>query len=529
MLVANKFPIGVSSFEKIIESNSYYIDKTQFVEKLVTEGDYYFLSRPRRFGKSLFLDTLKQAFLGKEKLFKGLYLENNWNWEEKYPVIHLSFGAGELRNLAELTIKINELLQEIMNNHQLELINTSISGKFQELIKKLKAKYKQNVVILIDEYDKPMLDNLANHDVCVDMRSGLRDLYSAIKDSDAYIKFVFITGVSKFSKVSLFSGLNNLRDLTYNQEYGAICGYTQKELEATFNELIVVDELPRIKSWYNGYNFMSDVSVYNPFSILNFFADKKTYRNYWFSSGSPNFLINLLIQRKYYLPELKKLMVPEIYLDSFDIEKIDINLLLFQSGYLTVANVITNSDGQDSIEFSVPNKEVELSLNAYIVNYIYGDIATTYSLGNNFTQALVNHDFTRLKDSIISLFASIPYNWYVKNDIAHYEGFYCSLFYAFIVGMGHHVIAEDVSSKGRVDLTIIYKNEVYIFELKTTNSKQNLTKGPLEQIKFKGYANKYIESYGKIYAIGLTFNEEERNLVDFKYEQLKHTNKVVTE
>ena len=513
----NMFPVGISTLSKMVET-CYYVDKTQFVEKLVKDGQYYFLSRPRRFGKSLLLDTIKQAFLGNKDVFKGLYLENNWDWDKKYPVIHLSFGSSSVLTEPEiLNNYINTILLLNARNHELELYGDNYSNNFHILIDDI---YKKNgntpVVILIDEYDKPILETLTNPELCKQMRDVLRGLYGVIKDNDDKIKFTFLTGVSKFSKAGIFSQLNNLRDITYNTEYGAVCGYTQEELETTFGELIVAEDLPDIKRWYNGYNFMSDVSVYNPFSILNFFADRKTYNNYWFSSGSPSFLINLLFARKYYLPDLEKTVVPKVYLDAFDIEKIDINLLLFQSGYLTISHVNTEDKEQYMVEFSVPNKEVEISLNAYIIKYIYGDIATTYSLGNNLNQALIKGDFVQVKDAIINLFAGVPYNWYVKNDIAHYEGFYCSLFYAFLIGQGHNIVAEDTTNKGRIDITLIYKNIAYIFELKTMLKASNIE--PLQQIKDRQYAQKYIGKYDKVYAIGMIFNEVERNLVDFAWE-----------
>ncbi|HNM03588.1 MAG TPA: AAA family ATPase, partial [Leptospiraceae bacterium] len=218
-----KLPIGIQTFSKIREGNYYYVDKTQFLADLVENGSYYFLSRPRRFGKSLFLDTLREAFLGSKEYFKGLYLENNWNWDKKYPVIRIDFGTGQLRSASELEQRILEILMNNRNLYEIEdTEHKSLQGKFEGLIQNLHKKYSEKVVILIDEYDKPILDNITDKPLAREMRDGLRNIYSVMKGADAYIKFAFITGVSKFSKINLFSGLNNLQDITLNKRYAAV-------------------------------------------------------------------------------------------------------------------------------------------------------------------------------------------------------------------------------------------------------------------------------------------------------------------
>ncbi|NPA49074.1 MAG: AAA family ATPase, partial [Thermodesulfobacteria bacterium] len=292
-----KLPIGIQSFEKIRSDNFYYVDKTPFVKRLVERGSgYYFLSRPRRFGKSLFLDTLRQAFLARRELFQGLYLENNWDWSVKYPVIYISFGAGVIEDEEDLLRDIFFILER----QQEELGITckhldDYKNCFHELIIRTAEKYRQKVVVLVDEYDKPILDRIENKEIALKIREKLKNFYSVLKDADPYLKFVFITGVTKFSKVSLFSGLNNLKDITIHPEYATICGYTQSEFEHVFADRLKGLDLEEVKRWYNGYSWLGE-PVYNPFDIL-LFLDFREFRPFWFETGTPTFLIKLLIEK----------------------------------------------------------------------------------------------------------------------------------------------------------------------------------------------------------------------------------------
>ncbi|WP_297889909.1 AAA family ATPase, partial [Sulfurihydrogenibium sp.] len=303
-----KLPIGVQTFSKIIQENCYYIDKTHFVKKLES-GGYYFLSRPRRFGKSLFLDTLKEAFSGNKELFKGLYLYNNWDWNKKYPVIHISFGSGVVDNKDKLIKIINSFINKIALEENIKLTEEVLSLKFKELIEKLSEKYNQKVVVLVDEYDKPILDRIEEPDIAKENREVLKDFYSVLKDADPYLHLVFLTGVSRFSKVSIFSGLNQLNDITLDREFATICGYTQTELETVFEDRIKDFDKEEVKRWYNGYNWLGE-PVYNPFDILLLF-DKKEFRPYWFETGTPTFLIKMFQKNQYYLPDLENLEVGE--------------------------------------------------------------------------------------------------------------------------------------------------------------------------------------------------------------------------
>lgn len=513
-----KLPIGISTLEDIIYDNYSYVDKTQTVARLINTGKYYFLSRPRRFGKSLLLDTLKQVFLGNKKLFAGLFIENNWDFDVVYPVVHISFGAGELRSYEQLDLNINSLLQSNARQYGVELTESLVSNKFKELIVKLENKYTQKVVILIDEYDKPMLDNLTDKELCIKMRSGLKDLYSTIKDCDAYIKFAILTGVSKFSKISLFSGLNNLNDITLNSNYADICGYTQSELESIFTDYLAdgAVDLVKLKQWYNGYNFGGKISqkVYNPFDILLFFDNNYTYKSYWFETGSPSFLIKLVEEKKYFIPDLESVKIREKDLSAFDVDVIPIPALLFQTGYLTIKTIDTVGT-QFGYLLSYPNLEVKASLN--------DSLATIATTAENKTNAIVMLDAILKSNNLDGLaavfsghFAGIPHDWYRNNNIANYEGFYSSVVYSYFCALGYEVIAEDTTNHGKIDLTIITLEKVLILEFKI--NKYGTAKEALEQIRSKNYAQKYILRDLPIYLVGMSFDTQSKNMADLQWE-----------
>jgi len=269
-----KLPIGIQSFEKIRTGSFYYVDKTKYIEKLAREsGGYYFLSRPRRFGKSLLIDTIRQAFSGRRELFEGLYLYDNWDWSKRYPVVYISFGAGVHHSIRELEESQRVIIEEHADQYKVKEKYRSVKDRFYELIKGLHRKYNKGVVVLVDEYDKPILDNIEERELAIELREKLKNFYSVLKDGDRYLRLVFLTGVSKFSKVSLFSGLNNLKDITLDPGYGEICGWTGQELQEVFKERLEGIDIKEVKRWYNGYNFLGD-KVYNPFDILLFIKNE---------------------------------------------------------------------------------------------------------------------------------------------------------------------------------------------------------------------------------------------------------------
>ena len=511
-----KLPIGIQSFVGIRTENYYYTDKTPFVKKLSDSGKYFFLSRPRRFGKSLFLDTLRQAFLGKRELFEGLYLQDNWDWNKKYPVISISFGKGVHRTPEDLKLSIEEIFLDIQKEYQITLSYPTFKGKFQEAIKTLYEKYQEKVVVLVDEYDKPILDRIEEPEIARENREILKDFYSVLKDTDIYLKLVFLTGVSRFSKVSIFSGLNQLQDITLNPEYATICGYTQWELESVFGDRLAAFDKEEVKNWYNGHNWLGE-SVYNPFDILLLFSEKR-FRSFWFETGTPTFLIKLFQRNKYYLPELENLEVGEEIVSNLDIDNIYPENLLFQAGYLTIKGQIRKGTKLKYI-LTYPNIEVKISFNDAFLDYLTPSPVTKEKTESRMYDLIEENDIEKLKEVLYSFFASIPLDWYRKNDLESYEGFYASVVYALFNGSGLEVKAEDITNKGRIDLTVFIEERAYMIEFKVVEEK--MEGKALQQIKEKRYFEKYINQYKDIYLVGIEFSKAERNIVGFEVEIVK--------
>jgi hypothetical protein len=509
-----KLPIGIQTFAKIREENCYYVDKTLLIEKLVMQGSHYFLSRPRRFGKSLLIDTIGELFAGNQTLFEGLYIYDKWDWSVKYPVIRISFGGGIVQDAQQLKRRIFTILEN--NYHRLGIDYEKFDDAgdfFESLILKLVEKTGQRVVILIDEYDKPILDNLQKPEIAKEIRDGLRNFYSVIKDSDAHVKFAMLTGVSKFSKVSLFSGLNNLRDITINKEFSAICGYTNEDIDTLFSLELEGLDREQIRYWYNGYNW-TGASVYNPFDVLLLFQDR-IFKAHWFETGSATFLIDLLAQRQTWLPELNHLETDMDLLSCFDVDEISTEALMFQAGYLTIVNV-EEQFGEFFYRLGYPNHEVYQSLSNALLKRWGGGVQVSQkivrqkqSLGN----LLLQNDFEQMQSLFTAFFASIPNDWYRNNPIAQYEGYYASVFYSYFAALGLDIILEDVTNHGRIDMTVKFNQNVYLFEFKvvelTSNGKA------LEQLHNKNYAQKYEALNQPIHLIGVEFSKESRTVIGF--------------
>ncbi len=509
-----KLPIGISTLRNIFDDDAIYIDKTQDAYNLITEsGRYFFLSRPRRFGKSLFLDTLRCIFEGDKELFRGLYIYDKWDFV-KYPVIRINFGDGSSKTGDDFKLTLREILDSNQRNLDIECPKDfSISGCFKRLIEEAYKKYNKQVVVLIDEYDKPILDNIENTKEAIKRREELKNFYSVLKSSDEFIRFVFITGVSKFSKVSLFSGLNNLYDITLNQKYSTICGYTQKDLETSFYEHLKDQDFEKIKKWYNGYKFFGQ-SIYNPFDILLFIANNFQYRNYWFSTATPTFLLKLIERNKYFLPDLENIVKTDMMLDSFDVDCIDLETLMWQTGYLTITHVSEGYDGLPRYCLKMPNYEVRMSLLGSIAHFM-SKIQTQAITQDNIGIAFLQKDFSKLQTALTSLYASIPYHLFTKTSIHKYEGYYVSVFYAYIKALGFDFIGEDVTNKGRIDLTLKLNNSIFIIEFKIDG------KDALKQIKDKKYHEKYLNDKKDIFLIGIEFNTKEKNISKFEWEKIK--------
>ena len=536
-----KLPIGIQSLRELREEGHYYADKSGYAVDLVEQGKYYFLSRPRRFGKSLFLDTLKELFEGNAALFKGLAAETRWDWSKKHPVIRISFGSGVHKAKVNLVQRMKEILRT--NRERLgivrpaELPASDVAGNLSALIAQAHLLTGQRVVVLIDEYDKPILDNITDSAIALEMRETLKDLYSVLKDMDEHLRLVFITGVSKFSKVSLFSGLNNLEDITLSARYSALCGYTDEDVDTVFAPELPGLDREEIRRWYNGYNWLGQ-GVYNPFDMLLLFRNRE-FRPYWFETGTPTFLIKLLAGRCQFTPDLARTVAEESLLSTFDVDDIPSEALMFQAGYLTIQSRSQPMPGRWVYTLTYPNLEVAGCLNTALLP-AYG-VPTSQSLTHRLRllDVLRANDLPALKTLFHAFFASIPNDWYRNSSVAQFEGYYASIFYSHFAAMGLDIRLEDVTNHGRMDMTVLFNGRVFIFEFKVVSDRAQGKAGnktgrgkasggrsggasskgtALQQIKDRGYADKYRARGEPIHLIGVEFGKDSRNIVGFEVE-----------
>ena len=505
----------MQTFRDIRESNCYYVDKTAYIGRLLDEGKHYFLSRPRRFGKSLFLDTCKELFEGNEPLFEGLAIHDRWDWSVRHPVLRLSFGSGHFKEPGYLHEEVMDQLQILEEESEVVAHHDAAPARFRHLIRTLHQRTGRPVAILVDEYDKPILDALDAPEVARANRDFLRGLYAVVKDCDAHIRFSFITGVSKFSKVSLFSGLNNLTDITLEPDHSAICGYTDVDLDTVFAPELGGLDRDQIRDWYNGYSWRGADKVYNPFDILLLFR-KREFAAHWFETGTPTFLVDTLFRRRVSSLALDGMLSTAELLSTFDVDNMPTEALLFQTGYLTIERLEPRG-AEMFYRLGYPNREVRQSLNRSLLNRMTGDASRSVAHSARLYDLLLVNDFPGLAALVESFFASIPYEWYTNNDIASYEGFYASVFYSYFAGLGLDVVVEDSSSHGRLDMALRFNDNVYLFEFKVVELAPE--GAAIAQLKARGYADKYRDRGEPIHLIGVEFSKEARNLAAFDVEQ----------
>jgi len=509
-MAIQKYPIGLQDFGGIRNNGFVYVDKTPYIHQLISSYKYYFLSRPRRFGKSLLISTLECVFKGDKGLFDGLYIYDKWTFES-YPIIRISFSNIGYRTMGLLNAIANEL-QIIAEKNQLSLHSDrlDIANVFKELIEKLHAKYNKQVVILIDEYDKPIIDYLDKNNIHVaqENRSVMKTFYSILKDADPHLKFVFITGVSKFSQVSIFSDLNNLHDITLKRDYNEICGISQNELAQYFPKELEVYDKEKIRLWYNGYRWHIDGSkMYNPFSLLSFFTDGD-YRNYWYATGTPTFL--MVLSEELGLYEMKNMMATSAVLSSYDPEKLQLIPLLFQTGYLTISKY-------DSIlhvyHLDFPNQEVRSAYNEGLLETFthHSEPHVPYAMTYLLT-SLKEKNPSLLEKTINEIFVHIPYDKWRDRT----ENFYHAIIHLLFSLLGVYIHSEVHTKDGRADAIILHEDHVYCLEFKLDKTAESA----IQQVKDKRYLDAYRNKASHFHIIGINFDSEKRKVDGLIWEEI---------
>ena len=511
-MTRRRLPIGIQTFRELREENCYYVDKTAYLQRLLHEGKHYFLSRPRRFGKSLFLDTLKELFEGNEPLFAGLHVHAGWNWSERNPVVRLSFAGGHFKEPGQLHANLAAQLDGLEQAAGVRPRYDTAPERFGYLIRSLHERSGQRVAVLVDEYDKPILEALDTPAAARANRDYLRGVYGVIKDCDAHLRFTFLTGVSKFSKVNLFSDLNNLIDITLDPAFSSICGYTEGDLDTVFAPELDGLDRERVRDWYNGYRWLGEESVYNPFDVL-LLLRRREFAAHWFETGTPSFLVDTLFERRVSSVSLQEMVGTDDLLSAFDVEHIGTEALLFQTGYLTITGK-EELGGLPLYRLGYPNREVRQSLNRVLLRRLVQDTGRQTANSIRLARLLEAHDCAGLRELFHAFFAGIPYEWHTNNDIARYEGYYASVFYSYFAALGYDIVVEESSAGGRLDMAVRTGGHVYLFEFKVVETAP--PGGALAQLRERGYAAKYRGRGEPIHLIGVEFSRKTRNVTAFE-------------
>ncbi|MDD7698386.1 MAG: AAA family ATPase [Spirochaetia bacterium] len=515
-------PIGIQDFEKLRTGNYLYVDKTPLIYELTRTSTPYFLSRPRRFGKSLLLSTMEAYFLGKKDLFKGLALEKLEKEWTQYPVLKISFGVNSYENNERLKSRLDSIVSENESRYNIEKKSDNPAERFANIIREVSEKYNQKVVILIDEYDKPILDALYT-DFEEQNRQELRSFYSPLKDSDKYIRFLFITGITKVSHVNIFSGLNQLDDISMYEDYSDLCGISQEELERYFEpEINALAEKQKVSvemakeklaKMYDGYHFTYEVDgVYNPFSLLKCFK-QRSFDSYWFDTATPTMLIKTLEKKPSdLLRYTKPIIIQESAFKNYDPESENVLPVLYQSGYLTIKDYDNDSE---LYTLGIPNREVEKGLFEIIIPKF--TTITTDELGlsiENFRQSFIHADIEKLMNLLKAALADIP-TILKKNQC---ENYYETVTHVIFRQTGFSVVSEFQSIAGRSDSVVTTKDSVFIFELKMDKGRafEEVAAEALEQIDAGGYADRFAESGKQMYKVGVVFSSDGKGLCGWK-------------
>ncbi|WP_339134994.1 MAG: AAA family ATPase [Candidatus Electrothrix sp. GW3-4] len=514
-----KLSLGIQNFPAFQANNLIYVDKTQLIHRLIDDGSYYFLSRPRRFGKSLLVSTMQELFSGNKELFKDCWIYDQWDWEKKYPVIRISFAEIDYRSLG-MEKALELFLADQAEQHNVRLTSTSYGGQFLELIKEVGKE--TPVAVFIDEYDKPIIDYLehTHFEQALENREILKTLYAGIKDQGKYLRFFFMTGVSKFSKVSIFSDLNHLTDITLIRHFSAITGYTEAEIRTYYGAYLqaLADELglsqddtmQQVAQWYNGYSWDGSAFLFNPYSVLRLLYEQE-FKNFWFETGTPTFLINRLKESGRKINESINKAVKESAFNKYDIDNINITAIMFQTGYLTIKKA-DRSCGEYLLEF--PNKEVRDSFLDFAVEH-YADSSRDEmgSVVEMLLEALEQNDMQIFFTALQALFSSITVKQLDK--VKEYEGFYHSIIYIVLKLLGMQIACEVQSNFGTTDAVLQTAEHIYVLEFK-----MGTAASALEQIKKRKYHTPYLADQRGLVLVGFGFDKAERNLTDFLAEEI---------
>lgn len=513
-----KLPLAKSDFTRIIEEGYIYVDRTKEMYDLINYSSHVFLSRPRRFGKSLLISTLEAMFRGKKELFKGLWIEDKIEWKD-YPVIRIDFGNLNYDTLADFKQKMADLLDDIALEYNIVLPSSHYNSKIGELITRTYEKTGKYIVVLIDEYDAPIARHITDLEVATQYQNSLRDFYSILKAHNAKIKFMFLTGISKFAKMSIFSVINLMKDVSLLDPFNNVVGFTKADLQPYFGEHIQQfaqkertsesEIVNKMTTWYDGYSWDGQNRVFNPYSIVNVLKDLK-FKNYWFETGTPSILIKL-IKEKYSkerqkVPTMKEFENTQtVALDSsYDLEQgIPLVKLLFETGYLTVKEIERVMD-DELFTLNYPNHEVRTSFNAFILSAFSNDrIDIIQSKGTLMKKALIESDIEKFLTLLQSLFSALPYQHRSKASEAYYHG----LFYLVLTLLGVKPRLEDTTDKGRIDCTLDLGKKIYIIEFKygEKGTMNYLLKQAMTQIDQLKYYEPF-EGLGKeIWLLGVGF------------------------
>jgi len=498
-----KFPIGIQDFAEIRTGGYVYVDKTQHIHHFLERGKYFFLSRPRRFGKSLLLSTMNELYSGRRDLFEGLWIHDQWDWEgQKRPVIWLKFASQGIKSMG-LVPGIHHMLDTEATRFRVTLTETDYSLKFNELLQIVNEQSGQKVVLLVDEYDKPIIDFLDNVPQAETNRDVLKSFYSVLKDNGALLETIFITGVSAFSKVSIFSDLNHLTNLTIDPMAYTLLGITQTELETVFAEQLAQHDKEQVKRWYNGYSWGGDERVYNPFSLFRFLNGGQ-YQNFWFETGTPTFLVKEMTKHQYY--DVSGIETTERDLLNFDFKRLNPVSVLFQTGYLTIAKY-----EPDDLLYTLdyPNMEVKHSLEQLLLSdYMNDPMLGPLPRVVKIRKAIQVGDIDTALGIINSMLAEIPGDLWRGQT----EHFYHAVVHLSFSLLGIYIRSEVRSARGHCDAIVETSDRIYAFEFKLDKTAAEA----LQQIQDKGYLTPYADSKkGKI-AIGANFSSATKQIDEWK-------------